>query len=296
MMRWPWSSDSSDGPKPARHWNESLNKTDWEHYKEPRNWVPTAIATTTILAAVQFYRSYLRRIPGTNYIHPGFFRRRSLFGRVTSVGDGDNFHLFHTPGGRLAGWSWLRSIPTERKALKGKTVSDDYGGPGVEKWRLPGRRPATRELCLGNCSPLTLKTRQIPVRIAGVDAPEAAHFGREAQPFSAEALEFLKSYILGRDVRTYIYRRDQYERVVGTVWVRRWLLRKDVGLEMIKRGLATVYDAKIGAEFGGLEEKYRAAEAKAKLKKLGMWGAKGKFESPRDYKNRHAATSESKLS
>ncbi|EHA53878.1 putative endonuclease lcl3 [Pyricularia oryzae] len=257
MMRWPWSSDSSDGPKPARHWNESLNKTDWEHYKEPRNWVPTAIATTTILAAVQFYRSYLRRIPGTNYIHPGFFRRRSLFGRVTSVGDGDNFHLFHTPGGRLAGWSWLRSIPTERKALKGKTI---------------------------------------PVRIAGVDAPEAAHFGREAQPFSAEALEFLKSYILGRDVRTYIYRRDQYERVVGTVWVRRWLLRKDVGLEMIKRGLATVYDAKIGAEFGGLEEKYRAAEAKAKLKKLGMWGAKGKFESPRDYKNRHAATSESKLS
>ncbi|KAH9437930.1 putative endonuclease lcl3 [Pyricularia oryzae] len=135
MMRWPWSSDSSDGPKPARHWNESLNKTDWEHYKEPRNWVPTAIATTTILAAVQFYRSYLRRIPGTNYIHPGFFRRRSLFGRVTSVGDGDNFHLFHTPGGRLAGWSWLRSIPTERKALKGKTI---------------------------------------PVRIAGVDAPEAA--------------------------------------------------------------------------------------------------------------------------
>src|SRR4051812_1584496 len=25
-------------------WNDSLNATDWAHYAEPRNWVPTAIA------------------------------------------------------------------------------------------------------------------------------------------------------------------------------------------------------------------------------------------------------------
>ena len=56
---------------------------------------------------------------------------------------------------------------------------------------------------------------------------------------------------------------------------------------MLKRGLATTYEAKTGAEFGGLEEKYKAAEAKAKAKKLGMWGGEPEFfESPREYKTR----------
>lgn len=113
---------SSAEKKAAVSWNDSLNATDWEHFKEPRNWVPTLLVTTTALGLLQFYRSYLRRIPGTNYIAPGYFRRRSLLGRVTSVGDGDNFHLFHTPGGRLAGWGWLRKIPKDRKEARGRTV------------------------------------------------------------------------------------------------------------------------------------------------------------------------------
>lgn len=129
---------------------------------------------------------------------------------------------------------------------------------------------------------------QIPIRIAGVDAPECSHFGRPAQPFSAEALEWLSSYILHRPVRARIYRRDQYERVVATVFTRRLLfLRTDVGLEMLKRGLATTYEARSGAEFGGLEEKYRAAEAAARRGRRGMWALKkDAFESPREYKTR----------
>lgn len=102
-----------------------------------------------------------------------------------------------------------------------------------------------------------------------------------------DALLWLSNYILGRRVRAKIYRRDQYERVVATVFVRRFLFRRDVGLEMIKSGLATTYEAKTGAEFGGLEEKYKAAESEAKAKKRGMWGGKPQFfESPRDYKTR----------
>ena len=69
------------------------------------------------------------------------------------------------------------------------------------------------------------------------------------------------------------------------------LFRKDVGLEMLKRGLATTYEAKSGAEFGGQEERYKAAEAAAKSKKRGIWGSKeGVFESPRDYKTRMSET------
>lgn len=117
----PVPSDTTTKKRPVS-WNESLNATDWAHFSEPRNWIPTLLVTATALGLLQFYRSYLRRIPGTNYISPGFFRRRSLLGRVTSVGDGDNFHLFHTPGGRLAGWDWLRKVPKDRKDVRGRTV------------------------------------------------------------------------------------------------------------------------------------------------------------------------------
>lgn len=61
---------------------------------------------------------------------------------------------------------------------------------------------------------------------------------------------------------------------------------------MLKRGLATVYEAKFGAEFGGeaMEHKYRNAEWWAKFRRKGLWkdfNQDGKdWESPRDYKTR----------
>lgn len=75
------------------------------------------------LGALQLYSHYLRRIPGAAFVRKAYFHKRSVFGRVTSVGDGDNFHLFHTPGGRAVGWGWLRKIPEKRRDLKDRTVS-----------------------------------------------------------------------------------------------------------------------------------------------------------------------------
>ncbi|KAK2609776.1 hypothetical protein N8I77_003261 [Diaporthe amygdali] len=274
-MSWPWSSSSpkkdneDKSPRSGAHtvsWNESLDVKDWDHYKDPRTWIPAFVITTVLLGGIKFYRTYLRRIPSVNYVLPHHYRKRTLFGRVTSVGDGDGFHLFHTPGGRLAGWGWLRQVPTDRKKLKGQTI---------------------------------------PIRLAGIDAPEGAHFGRPAQPYAAEALQWLQSSILNRYVRAQIYRRDQYERVVATAYVRRFLFfRRDVGLEMLRRGLATTYEAKTGVEFGSeaTERKYREAEAEAKRKNTGLWSALGgkskgwfglgksesdqPFETPRQYKDR----------
>ncbi|KAI1177536.1 SNase-domain-containing protein [Nemania sp. FL0916] len=247
------NKDDASSRRPVS-WADSLNSIDWQHYKDPRNWIPTVLVTTLVVVSLHFHRSYLRRIPGAAYFQPNFFRKRSVFGQVTSVGDGDNFHLFHTPGGRLAGWGWLRRVPDKRSELKNKTI---------------------------------------PIRLAGIDAPEGAHFGRPAQPFSTDALAWLTNYILGRRVRAKVYRRDQYDRVVATVYIRRFLFRRDVGLEMLKNGLATTYEAKTGVEFGGLEEEYRAAEALAKAKKRGIWSGKPEhFESPREYKNRMTALEE----
>ncbi|KAL1637215.1 putative endonuclease lcl3 [Neofusicoccum ribis] len=266
-MRWPWSSSDDDQDKrPVSKWNDNLNAIDWQHYTEPRHVIPTVLLTATTLFFIHVYKSYLRRIPSVDYIKPSFFRQRSLFGTVTRVGDADNFHLFHTPGGRLAGWGWFpgRRIPTKREDLMARTIH---------------------------------------IRIAGIDAPELAHFGRPAQPYSQEAYDWLKSSILNRRVRAYIYRRDQYDRVVASVYVRPRLFRKDVGLEMLKAGLATVYEAKTGSEFGNLEQNYRDAEAQAKKSKVGMWAqpsllgrffekSKPDLESPREYKNRMKAEEE----
>lgn len=125
-MRWPpWSSEKDDdNKKVSGSWSNSLNATDWSHYTDPRTIIPTLLLTSAILATVRIHNLYLRRIPDAGYIRPGFFRRRSLLGIVTRVGDGDNFHLFHTPGGRLAGWGWMpgRKIPEKRSDLKDKTV------------------------------------------------------------------------------------------------------------------------------------------------------------------------------
>jgi hypothetical protein len=135
-MRWPpWSSKKdSDDKKVSGSWNGSLNATDWSHYTDPRNVVPILLLTSAILASVRIHSLYLRRIPDAGYIRPGFFRRRSLFGIVTRVGDGDNFHLFHTPGGRLAGWGWMpgRKIPAKGSDLKGKTVCPLFLAPTTQ--------------------------------------------------------------------------------------------------------------------------------------------------------------------
>lgn len=127
---------------------------------------------------------------------------------------------------------------------------------------------------------------KISIRLAGVDAPEGAHFGNPAQPGAQEAVNWLTAYIKDRRVRAYIYKKDQYDRAVATVYVRRWFLRRDVGLQMLKKGLATVYEAKSGAEFGDLEDKYRRAEGWAKIMKKGIWATLDEFETPREYKTR----------
>jgi endonuclease YncB( thermonuclease family) len=98
-----------------------------------------------------------------------------------------------------------------------------------------------------------------------------------------------------------MWRKDQYERVVATAHVRRGIipLKRDVSLEMLRSGMATVYEAKFGAEFGDREEAYREAESKAKNAGVGMWkertiwekitGKEAKQrESPREYKTRMA--------
>lgn len=205
----------------------------------------TACLTSCLLGGAFFYSTYLTRIPTLAHLPASLLRhpRRTLLGRVVSVGDADNFRLYHTPGGILAGWGWLRQVPAEKKALTNQTLH---------------------------------------VRIAGIDAPELAHFGSPGQPGGKEALAWLTQRLDGRSVRVHALRRDQYDRLVGTVAARGgWRVTRsaDVGREMIRAGWATVYEAKRGAEYDGREEDYREAERLAKKEAKGIWGGAGEEAS-----------------
>ena len=141
----------------STNWSSLVNTSLSEHFTSRENLIPTVFLTGTCLALYTFYRSYLRRIPAAGNISPAFFRNRSLVGRVTSVGDGDNFRVFHTPGGRLAGWGWLpwRKVPKEKKELKNKTVS--CGIAAVPWWPGSGaleltKTPDSHSACWHRCA------------------------------------------------------------------------------------------------------------------------------------------------
>ena len=102
-----------------------------------------------------------------------------------------------------------------------------------------------------------MKGETIHVRLAGIDAPELAHFGKPAQPFSKQAFDYLNETLLHKKVLIELYQKDRYSRVVSTCFVRvrkfPFLVfgkRRNVSEEMLKLGLATVY-RESGACYGG---------------------------------------------
>ncbi|KAL0255634.1 hypothetical protein I308_100439 [Cryptococcus tetragattii IND107] len=205
-------------------------------------------ASALTLLGVMGYRRYWKRIKNADYVTSELLRRRTwIKGIVTSVGDGDNLRLYHTPGPFFRYPFKIRSIPTTQKGLRNETIS---------------------------------------IRIAGVDAPENAHFGNPAQPHAKESLEWLRATILGKRMRCQLLAKDQYNRIVAVPYIsRRLWWDKPLPLMMLKEGMAVVYKAG-GAEYGpwGLDEMLKV-EAEARDAKRGLWALR-KFESPGDFKAR----------
>ncbi|KAK7680990.1 putative endonuclease lcl3 [Cerrena zonata] len=205
--------------------------------------------TTSLFISYRFYRRYVRRIRNYLDLTPDILEgNRQLYGKVTRVGDGDNFRFYHTPGGVFMGWGWLRQVPTKRNELKDETLM---------------------------------------IRLCGVDAPERAHWGKPAQPFSEEALGWLQDYVFGRYVVVTPYLIDQYKRVVARAQVWKWTGKKDVSAEMLKTGLGVVYEGKVGAEFGEQESWYRSLEARAKRFRRGVWSLGKNLTTPSEFKKIH---------
>ena len=155
--------------------------------------------TASILTALAAYNKYLRQYKTALEIPKQVFHKRWLYGKVTAVGDGDNFRFFHTPGGVLGGWGLIRAVPAllENDTTIPKTVRKSTS----KMWSLPfsfsNRRKMTEKKISKHYMDLKVPykgKRSLPtlsVRLCGIDAPERAHFGNAA-PVSYTHLDVYK--------------------------------------------------------------------------------------------------------
>lgn len=128
------------------------------------------------------------------------------------------------------------------------------------------------------------------IRIYGVDAPELQKRKSDppSQPFAEESKQVTSDLVLGKTVAVKLLRRDQYGRAVAKVETPRRFnsfppfVKRDVSVELTKRGLATLYTGG-GAEYDGNREKLESIESRAKKGCKGVW-SDDNYVSPAEFK------------
>ena len=106
------------------------------------------------------------------------------------------------------------------------------------------------------------------VRLIGVDTPETHHPSKPAEPFGLEAFEYTREMVEGKHVTLQFdpgESRDRYGRTLAYVYVDGQFLNEALLLNGYARAL-TRYP--FSAE---MKSRFRAAEAQAKSKKIGIW-------------------------
>lgn len=310
----------------------------------------SAILAATFLSLFSGFNRYLARYEQASDIPKAFFQDRHLasnignkngkwlYGKVLSVGDGDNFNFYHMPGGILGGWGTIRSEPqlklnkirnpskktsktsqangnilkstwqlitgnndfktrkkvTQKKHKTSRTAPDTTKQAKAVSWYndlynnwFTDKTTSAHFMSLPIYYINNYKYKTISVRLCGIDAPERSHFGSKAQPYSDEAMNFLKHTLLNKRLYIKPLEIDRYGRCVARVLYRDnfFSKEKDISLEMLKVGLATTFESKGKIDFDGQEEIYKKAELESKRKKRGMWRLK-KLESPAQFKRK----------
>ncbi|KAJ1507337.1 putative endonuclease lcl3 [Coelomomyces lativittatus] len=264
--------------------------------------------------------TWFRRFHTTEDIIPSKHLRRplNLVGYVVSVGDSDGFRFFHTPtflpllfhfkpitlasqtlSIRIAGvdcpeashfghpaqpysyesyvFTFSKLIPTHpppvlvhehsKKFLKGNTVVPRHP-PFSLSWPFTSwLRPWTHFFFSSrkNIHPLS-KPKETSLKVL----PLVNDHGKKK-----------------RKVYIQIYRKDQYARAVAMVYYRPFpslfpFYWKNLSLELLKHGLATIYNQS-GAVYGPYLKQFQLAEEKARKQKLGIWSNE-EFMSPGEWK------------
>ncbi|CAJ1942412.1 unnamed protein product [Cylindrotheca closterium] len=132
--------------------------------------------------------------------------------------------------------------------------------------------------------------KTMSIRIYGVDAPELQKRKSDppSQPFAEESKQLASELVLGKKVTVKLLRRDQYGRAVAKVQTPRRFnsfppfVKKDLSIELTKRGLATLYTGG-GAEYDGNRALLESLEDKAKKSRRGVWSSDN-YVSPAEFK------------
>lgn len=101
----------------------------------------------------------------------------------------------------------------------------------------------------------------VRVRFAGIDAPE------RGQAYSRKATAYLESLVRGKTVSVRCYKDDGNAREVCDVDVE----GEDIGLAMIKAGLAWHFKRFENEQEEGTRRAYTAAEDQARSARVGLW-------------------------
>lgn len=314
--------------------------------------VCSVVLAATLISLYNGFNRHLMRYEQAADIPKLYFQNRHsphnigkngkwLYGKVLSVGDGDNLNLYHMPGGFWGGWGIMRHEPKlklnmlkERKVKKTASLKQDFnpfslawsfimrdGKPRYTAKKTTSKKKPTlksvstvkKQKEQGHLSWLNeaystwfadrtssshfmnlpiyytnnYKHKTISIRLCGIDAPERSHFGSNAQPFSDEAMQFLKHTLLNKKIYVKPLEIDRYGRCVARVVYYDGFFRqeKDISREMLKVGLATIYESKSAVDFDGQEEVYKRTEQDSKRKRRGMWRLK-KLETPAEFKKK----------
>ena len=95
---------------------------------------------------------------------------------------------------------------------------------------------------------------QHKIRLLDIDAPESS------QAYGQKSKDLLASLIAGKDVRVVYSEKDQYGRVLGTIF----LGDENVNLKMVEAGMAWRYHYSKNPRYGAAEQAARAA-------RKGLW-------------------------
>ncbi len=113
------------------------------------------------------------------------------------------------------------------------------------------------------------------IRLVGIDTPELGKKGEKNQPYSQEAKEKLTQLIGKKTISLKQYGTGGYNRVLAEIFVN----ATNINLEMVRAGLAEVYQGKLPNRLD--KNLYFQTEKLAKHSLDGMWAQGTAYESPR---------------
>ena len=118
--------------------------------------------------------------------------------------------------------------------------------------------------------------RERLIRYEGIDCPEDGGGRSPSDPLARRATVMNAGLVAGKtvEVRFGAQRFDSYGRLLGFVFAD----GKNVGLELVSAGLATVFEA--DGQDPAVMEEIRAARRSAMLARRGMWSGDGNFAPP----------------